>query len=185
MVDRIEQLSAPPIPGHRYLVPCVRGMWYDTIKDWPVTGPQHNDPEFFHFQEQHYHLDRRFLPRRAALDAISAPMVINAWKNTSGFPPPVWRVRLCRSAEVKFPDNQRSINMQAALAGTQCKRAKSGWVCPHRHFPLGSVKPNEHGRIMCPLHGLQIDAETGIVPEEQIETGYSVNRYNSERWGIG
>lgn len=72
--------------------------------------------------------------------------------------------------------------MQAALGGAQCKRAKSGWICPHRNFHVGSIKPNKHGRIICPLHGLQIDAETGIVPKEQIAAEYSIKDYRKDQY---
>ena len=37
-----------------------------------------------------------------------------------------------------------------------------GWICPHQATPLGSIEPVD-GIIICPLHGLRIDAQTGIV----------------------
>jgi hypothetical protein len=56
---------------------------------------------------------------------------------------------------------QQSTNMNTAFAGTQCRKGKRGFVCPHKLFPLGSVEPVA-GVITCPLHGMRIDAATGV-----------------------
>ena len=51
--------------GHCYDVPVVRGRWYGTAPaDWPVLGPRHDDREIIGFDQQHYHLDGRFIAPR-------------------------------------------------------------------------------------------------------------------------
>lgn len=52
--------------------------------------------------------------------------------------------------------------IQRHYAGAKCAKGKGGWVCPHQKASLGSIMPID-GVITCPLHGLKIDAETGIV----------------------
>ena len=54
------------------------------------------------------------------------------------------------------------IELQAAVAGARCQRDAAGWVCPHRQFSFGSIAPDSCGIITCPLHGLQVDAATGV-----------------------
>ena len=34
--------------------------------------------------------------------------------------------------------------------------------CPHRGAPLGSLVPDKHGIVTCPLHGLRWCASTGL-----------------------
>ncbi|MBX9847503.1 MAG: Rieske 2Fe-2S domain-containing protein [Xanthobacteraceae bacterium] len=50
----------------------------------------------------------------------------------------------------------------AHFAGTQCARGKGGFICQHRNAVLGSIEPRD-GVITCPLHGLRIGAQTGVV----------------------
>lgn len=66
MIERIDQLDAPPVIGKFYMVPATRWKWNCTgrrKKWWPVVGPKHNDVEFFNFPHQHFHTDVRFLSR--------------------------------------------------------------------------------------------------------------------------
>lgn len=60
--------------------------------------------------------------------------------------------------------------LNSHFSGHQCRKGKRGFVCPHKHLPLGSIAPID-GVITCPLHGLRVDAETGIClgPEERAD----------------
>lgn len=60
----VTDLTAPPIVGHFYLVPCIHYWWHGQFRWWPVIGPKHEDAEHLNFEATHYHLDRRFLPAR-------------------------------------------------------------------------------------------------------------------------
>ena len=137
------------------------------MRDWPVIGPQHEDREFFGFTTWHYHVDARFLPKgdKRIYDTLTYPL--HGRHRVNGrydrLPKPVWRRRKCVASGVGFAPGGRQIAaMQAHYAGQQCPRNRAGFVCPHRKVPLGSVEPKD-GVIVCPLHGLRIDAVTGVV----------------------
>lgn len=175
-IQRVTGLTEPPIVGQHYLVPTVRGKWCDKMGDWPVWGPKHEDGKFIGFPALHYHIDRRFLAGGAAMDATSHPLQEYDRKQTIGrgyiendpLPPIVWRKRKCRSSHGEpFPlwralRSENFSNLYSHYAGQQCRRGR-GWICPHKGMDLGAMKPGDDGFIQCPLHGLLIDSETGVV----------------------
>ncbi|MDR3513762.1 MAG: hypothetical protein P4L73_19165 [Caulobacteraceae bacterium] len=66
MIQRIADLSEPPIAGRMYLVPTVAHPWgWYAERPWPVFLPLHEDTRFFAFVEPHYHIDPRFIDRRS------------------------------------------------------------------------------------------------------------------------
>lgn len=163
-LERVERIAGPLVPGRFYLVPTVRCDYFGVVADWPVIGPVHNDVEFFSFHLQHYHFDRRFITPPASLrmrEFETAPLHAHAG---DVLPAPVWRRKLCRRAEMPFDyAHQPKVQaLQDGFAGKACARGKAGWICPHRHVALGSIEPRE-GVITCPLHGLRIDAASGVV----------------------
>lgn len=169
-VQRIDQITAPPVVGRYYLVPTVHGMWFGKVANWPVMGPKHEDTKFFRFKDQHYHLDRRFLAERLVRHAVASPLHRGPDKRLAHYEDPlpeadpIWRRLMCRRAEMYFPAHPEPVRaLQASLAGAQCRRNEAGWVCPHRRFSLGSIAPDAQGIITCPLHGLRIEAASGIV----------------------
>lgn len=162
--QRVDRVTGPLVPGQFYLVPTVRYVYFETVKDWPVIGPQHSDVEFFDFARQHFHIDRRFL-------RLSTPWWTRAFETAPlcthdevPLPAPIWRRRKCLRAEMPFDyAHQPPVQaLQHAYASTVCARGKAGWICPHRHVALGSLEPRD-GVITCPLHGLRIDAASGAV----------------------
>lgn len=167
LIERVDQLTAPPAIGQFYSVPTVHGKWCGRLRWWVVMGTIHEDAKFFKFDAQHYHLDRRFLP--AAHDVGTAmrsplhryPLHSDSATELSDI---VWRRRKCLRDDTRFPfiDRPPVIALQAALAGAQCAKDSVGWICPHRGFNLGSIAAVD-GVILCPLHGLQIMAATGEV----------------------
>lgn len=143
---------------------------------WPVIGPKHADEQFFNFPHPHYHVDARFVSASLAarigryhLDAIDLAAQRYPFSEAFNYGPPqrlsapVWRRRRCVDPDPPYHHYAvapvRGLN--AAFAGHQAKRGKPGWICPHRGAPLGSLAPDAHGVITCPLHGLRIDATTG------------------------
>lgn len=179
-LQRADRLTSPPVVGQVYLVPAIlwayrhmrRKLW------WPVIGPLHDDADCFAFAAKHYHLDPRFFTRThwapmstrrglgdegKMVDALSG--VLNHVSMPDGPPKPQLRRIRCTRDTIAYPPyaagaiQVRCINNR--FAGTQCNRGKRGWVCPHRKVALGSVAPID-GVITCFLHGLRIDAETGV-----------------------
>lgn len=170
-LQRIDRLDGSPVVGRYYLVPVVTIRWNGHLDAWPVIGPAHNDVEFFQFPQEHYHIDGRFLSARqwrvaddtwrTAVDNIqSAPLHA---ANGKVLPKPTLNKRRCRLSDLGYVHGDKSQikEIRTHFAGQQCERGKGGWICPHRKASLGSIAAID-GVITCPLHGLRIDAATGV-----------------------
>lgn len=200
MIERVDQLSAPPVVGRFYLVPTVRYPWHGAERDWPVMGPMHTDAEHLEFPHLHYHVDVRFvggreLPyplwlRDAAVQGAQSPLSYvygsGDFGMRHGHPPVVYRRRKCRRSAHAYPvaiagQSENFTALWQAYAGRQCKRGRAGWICPHRQFALGSIAP-EAGIITCPLHGLRIEAASGVVIGEPVNRARA-NERNRKQLG--
>lgn len=164
-MTRVDRLTSPPVIGQFYLVPTIRYEWYSKIRPWPVVGAIHNDADRFSFPHDHYHLDLRFTPEWTLyMRPFATPL--SQLDNSSPLPLPsieFKRIR-CRRVMPPYPHHDRKeiIGIQQDFAGYQCASGKGGWICPHRKFSLGSIEPID-GMITCPLHGMKIDAASGLV----------------------
>jgi hypothetical protein len=165
-LERVDRLTAPPVVGRFYLVPCVRGEWNSKVAWWPVAGGIHNDAEFFAFKEDHYHLDPRFMTD-ADLDRGDPEKHPLSWRPALGplAETPTLLRRKCKRAGVMYRHGHRpeAQGLRATFAGRTCARNAQGLICPHRHYGLGSIAPNENGIITCPLHGLMIGADGAVL----------------------
>lgn len=175
-MSKTPALVETPVEGRFYMVPCI---WYPWITDarydwWPVIGQRHKDKQFLNFDHPHYHVDGRFLSKRQrafatdwrheSLEYILAARPLN---NRFRDPPaeqPTLKRRKCSSAHIEYGAHYQPTIQKLAehFEGRRCRRGENGWVCPHQATPLGSIKPIQ-GVITCPLHGLRIDAATGVV----------------------
>lgn len=175
-MKRIDRLTAPPVVGRYYLVPTVHYRLRGLLSEWPVIGRRHDDAEHLRFNHLHYHLDARFLGKRQlqAIETqgrdIAASVASVVIVKVGDAPParPIWRARRCKRGAMAWPHqlaekkNPGFAALRCAYEGRQARRGRGGWLCPHRHVSLGSL-PAVAGVITCPLHGLRIDAETGVV----------------------
>lgn len=176
-MKRITDLSTPPVVGTYYLVPTVRYIYRGlTKRDWPVLPPLHEDARFFDFKHKHFHIDGRFLTAqtfdrlndwgRGSWETLQAVPLAYLGDRRSLIPHPqiVWRRRRCARSVIPYQfGHMREVRAIAdAYADVKCRHVRTGWVCPHQRFPLGSIGAID-GVITCPLHGLRIDAETGQV----------------------
>ncbi len=163
-MERIDELTEPPVVGRVYWVPCVLGWWRDTKKWWPVMGRMHEDVKFFNFALRHYHLDRRFVGDNQVEPAVRLPLCDRSGKGDDGIISAVeYRRRVCVRADMSFPVWPSPVGkMQRHYAGRACKRTDRGLICPHQGFALGSIAPDENGVRQCPMHGLRIEAD-GVV----------------------
>lgn len=188
-MQRITDLSAPPVPGTFYLVPTVRYNWHNVDGDWPVIGPKHTDAEVLNFPFPHYHVDLRFLAPKMAhrlsrhqWSGFTALAFTPLCRHPDGrrdvtlpHPDPVWRRRLCHRATAPTPRDlgdfvrghrARMPALEAAYMDATLISGPKGFVCPHKHAPLGSVAPDCDGNVVCPLHGLRWNLATGrLVPD--------------------
>jgi len=188
-LQRIDELTAPPIIGQRYLVPTVNYEWCGLFSAWPVMGPKHSDIEHLHFGWEHYHIDIRFITRKQAAKMnrqydwlgakmkgpLTAPVALAAatapLHKVGGPPLPesIYRRRTCVQPWHAYPINHaiehpRFAAMHAAYSGRRCARNAAGLlICPHKGFALDTLIPDERGRVVCPLHGLIIDVRAGVV----------------------
>lgn len=185
-LPRLDKMTESPVVGRYYLVPTVRGTWHNQIRDWPVIGPEHEDQQFFNFPYPHYHVDGRFLThaeKRTAISSrwwdnedmddreqlarvcIGSPLQANDLINKTGLPKPILKRKRCGLSVLPLPPTVAMAQtwqvMAKHFAGRKCAHGKRGWVCPHQNVALGSVLSVD-GVITCPLHGLRIDAATGV-----------------------
>jgi hypothetical protein len=178
-LQRITALAKPPMVGKAYLVPVVEYEWYGFSHEWPVFPFRHEDGEFLAFPYFHFHLDPRFMNKWQWKHAASfsdfmsrregvAPFISTQRSPlcSRGIEVPAdftWARRTCQRAEIPYYFREViDSKLTPAFAGQQCAKARTGWVCPHKHFPLGQI-PAEDRVITCPLHGLRIDVDTGVV----------------------
>ena len=167
-MERFDELTAPPVKGKAYLVRCVRGTWNHESGVWPVWGPKHDDAKFIDFYWTHYHVNRFFIAPNRQLLACGHPLSEGFVGGPQQLSRPTLLRRVCETeSPMPFPlkivtTREAWRKMYAHFAGTQCKRV-NGWVCPHKGFDLGPIAPRPDGVIVCPLHGIRIDAQTGVV----------------------
>lgn len=189
-LERITHLREPPVVGRRYLVPTVFYPWLnDTPRAWPVYLPKHDDAEHLNFPWAHYHVDPRFLNKRdTAFAAVSTRGREGAPPDDAGLaefttqarplsyrdgsaltghlphPAIVWAARRCYRSGVGYRAGHIPViqDLRVHFAGRQCKAVRSGWVCPHKRYPLGSLQPVD-GVVTCPLHGLRVRVSDGVV----------------------
>lgn len=178
-LQKITELTTPVELGRFYKVPTIRYEWCGRTRDWPVFLPKHADAEFFNFPDAHYHIDPRFLSKRdfeyagghrsPEAQFQAAPLAKSVWmdgeRGCAPHPPVVWRRRRCSRdwIDYHFGSTPQVQELRKAYAGQQCASSRGGWICPHQHYAMGSVKPDADGFMTCPLHGLRIHAETGRV----------------------
>ena len=180
VLTHVDDLSHPPEIGRRYLVPTVLYPWLERQGVWPVLGPLHTDAEHLKFPFPHYHIDPRFLTKQqwrfafnyssmtVELTLIGVPLYSRTGRP---FPPIVnWPLRCLRplpdhqvGAGLYVPPKPGWSSLYSAYQGLRAAKGKCGWICPHRGYALGSVAPGPDGVLICPVHGLRIDAATGAV----------------------
>lgn len=162
LVD-VRTLNTPPVPGRYYKVPCLKklGRW------WPLTGEKHDDKEYLKFAPQHYHLDVRFIPPNLVAREWSGnygpyshffawpvqdERIPDGWIDTGE---PELRARLCYRDWPRYP-----VIFRALHEAYKDSKLPDCRICPHRGYPLNQISPRE-GKLICPLHGLAWDAQTG------------------------
>lgn len=170
MIQRVEDVEGELQVGRYYLVRAILYPWYGKLAWWPILGPAHTDAEFFAFTARHFHIDARFVSdyRIRHASARWSPgfeLLFNAPLASRGLELPKPERRRLRCARAKFeypfPLRREIQEINAAFAGRQAKRAKTGWICPHRRALLNGFPPDGEGVITCPLHGLRIDGASG------------------------
>jgi hypothetical protein len=183
-MQRIDELTTPPVVGQFYLVPTAREIWLNKMGIWPILLPFHEDAEIIKFKCDHAHLDRRFMtPRQYAYAAgdsaffsvkriidgmplsryASDPDITRGRDPGRPRPPIVWRRRKCYRKMTPHVVRETTephwlAALESAYAGC---RLKPGLICPHRGAHLGSMPIDADGNVVCPMHGLKWNVVTG------------------------
>ena len=172
--------------GKYYNVPTVESrddiVGIDYLFCWPIIGPWHHDKEYIHVNDEHYHIDWRFVPERIFLLFLPTPHGKIISDHNHMEPSVIMRRRKCRRLLPVFPVMRQPLRRQwqgiaitkkddiaAEIPPTimfeELHKAFEGkslgqhMQCPHKGAPLESIAPI-NGVIVCPLHGLCFDAET-------------------------
>lgn len=165
-MQRVDDLTSPPVVGQRYLVFCafVPTGWDGGRPRgwWPLMGPPHTDPEIG-FPWEHIHIDHRFLDAEqlrwnSCVNDFSRPLTIDGYEPLQY----EWRARVCHREMSVYPsrhDVRWQSDLEARYAGTCLKPCR---ICPHRGIPIGSV-PVRDGQQVCPGHGLAFDEAGHLV----------------------
>lgn len=167
-LQRVEDLTEPPVIGETYMVPCIWGTSYKSynpsrFKWLPILGPRHSDAEYIKFEPLHYHFDHQFLTD-ADRDRLTClfeyrPLLFVVVHFDASVGIVHWPL-ICQRHVDRYPEVSFSKELRAAYSD---KRVTCG-KCPHRGLPLGSL-PREPGTdiVTCPGHGLRWDLKTGCM----------------------
>lgn len=188
---RIEDLTAPPIVGEVYLVPCLhrQGEWIAT------QGPVHADPELG-VPQRHLHYDVRFVSdemvrriglrharRSSALEEIlahvlpaqtlvkvlfTAVMIIQP--DEAPEHRPMRCVREMPTYELIYTNTWLE-RLERTYAGAHVTDGR----CPHRGLPLLSL-PQQDGKVVCPGHGLCWQLKDGCLAPHPPEVHATIRR---------
>jgi len=177
---RVDDVSRPLIKGEKFLVPCIVRTDEHLI-DWeivngepipnselkyfvtPVINHPHNDKENGQI-EPHYHVDFRFLKHDGN---GNFPKVIN--KHSKYYFCEHIRPQEMLHGKIEYfvmpviNEYFSGITPIELISKSNLKhKCIHKGKCPHRGYDLSQVKAID-GKIICPLHGLQFNAVSGVV----------------------
>lgn len=175
-IQRVDELTHPPVIGETYLVPGVVKQGYEgwnTQKDaWvPVIGTKHWDKDFDPAIPPHIHRDLRFFTEEEWKIANDAFVALTAISLKSIIGEVTYQERVCLR-EFPYYTGWKSIWVTGKAIGSMKKeyqikmtaapaaKGPKGWLCPHKGADLSTAEVKD-GVITCPLHGLKFCSKTG------------------------
>lgn len=171
---KIDSSSTFPVIGKFYLVPGIVHLFMGRTKWWPIHGPQHEDADDIGFPEQHFHVDSRFLSGRDYRKACnyissaafhSTPLSENAYYDIK-IGSVEYKARRYQREYDAFPyDKAKWMEKLERKYHGVC--IKDSLVCPHRGALMHAITPDEKGTIICPLHGLRWNVNTGHLVQKE------------------
>lgn len=174
MYQKVEDVKRPLKKGEMFLVPCIIKEDYfgaavingtlthkEGIHITPILNHPHNDVENGQ-KESHYHTDYRFVKHDGS---YWYPHSINDHSEH------IWalyprvhshqKIYLCHTLLPVINEDFVGLTPANFIKKSKLKHnCIYKGKCPHRGFDL-SQTPIIDGKITCPLHGLQFNAETG------------------------
>lgn len=169
-MKRVDDMTTPLREGVTYLVPTIVGTLggKHPSERWPIlVGPRHYDVEFFNIHMPHHHLDVRFISYETWKQELGSEIVVGVGRFADGSLPAIEHKPMRCLVEAFLLNSITSHDdraMHKHFKGAQCEGSlKRGWICPHKGTYLGSQYIDNDGVMICPAHGLRIDAATGRV----------------------
>ncbi len=160
-MQKVEDVKRPLKVGEEFLVPCIVREEGDRMYITPVINHPHNDKENGQ-EEVHYHADYRFVKH----DKFPAWPQVKREHSKHYF---VEHIRPEENIHGKLEyfilpvinEEFDAVTPRALITNTKLKhKCIHKGKCPHRGYDLSQVKAVD-GKIVCPLHGLEFDAESG------------------------
>ena len=158
--------------GRYYSVPTVTGNLSSVRRDWPVFSDKHEDREIIGFPHMHYHIDWRFVSRRAIgeigryrwrrIEHLYGLVLHEGPMNEDNLPASVMRRRKYRGTFEDVLGAFPQAKWLDKLASTYATCRLKNMTCPHRNISLANCQV-VNGIVTCPGHGLRWNVETGKV----------------------
>lgn len=168
LIFKVEDVKEPLKKGSFYNVPCiVRENIFGKLSITPVFNHPHNDKENGQ-EEFHYHVDYRFVKYDKSGFSIN---VVN--KHSKHYFVEHERPQVGLHGKLEYfvlPMLNEEIVGRTSVTQISKSKLKHKCIhkgkCPHRGFDLSQVKAI-NGKITCPLHSLEFDANTGFILNHQ------------------
>ena len=165
-MQKITELTHPPIIGETYLVPCLFSQ-IEKGRSIPVMGDFHEDAEIGFFDE-HVHPDFRFFDNRefgmvinrVIRDGESLHSLVYPFRNHRFI---IWEARQCFREAPVIPVEVLNSDLMELLEQIYCDSKLTCGICPHKGGNLNSIAPDKHGNKVCPLHNLMWDKDGNLV----------------------
>jgi hypothetical protein len=166
-VQKITELTYPPIIGEFYLVPCLFSQ-IEKGRSIPVIADFHEDAEIGFFDE-HIHPDFRFFNNyefrmvinRVIRDGESLHSLVYPFRPHRFI---TWEKRQCFREVPEIPTEVLNTDLMELLEQIYRDSKLSCGICPHKGANLNSIAPDANGNKVCPLHNLMWAADGYLVP---------------------
>jgi len=166
--------------GKFYMVPCVQVptdiKGYKAGEFCPIIGSLHSDA-LLSFPYDHYHYDRRFIPRAkyiecspsewASLAVMRYLLRWDAGYSTKGEMDPRWVGLKIESRKFKcyrqMPTYTFTPSGLDQLEESMQEHKLCDRICPHKGISLAGIQVDANNEIVCPGHGLKWSSKTGAL----------------------
>lgn len=166
MIPRISEVDTPVV-GRFYVVSVVyHRTWKEEVA---IYGPAHDDKEFLDFEDVHWHVDwrfssSRFVQRKLRYNVSDPERFLHGIVASVHLcsPPKFSKKKMLRETP-PYPIASEVPWLKKLEDHYAFNRLPKCLTCPHRGISLKHAKPDEHGIITCPGHGLSWNRNTGFL----------------------
>jgi hypothetical protein len=179
-MEKIWQMTTPPVVGKTYLVPCVRvnHLKTDKVIEVPVFDSFHEDPEIDPEIGWHYHVDHRFMSPAFFEFVFDHPFALHRIRvikeKMHSIFELVVRAKSCwQEAVLRLPSYRCKflLHLEQSMQEESVIRRDGCAYCPHRGMPLHDAAVVQGHVVECPGHALSWNLGTG-----RLVTAYELGR---------